>query len=68
MYLKISITSNNSLNSPINFSSNLGEDEKITNIEVIDKNRLLIIILGKQGLKGAVYDLKNNQIISYINR
>ena len=44
MYLKISKSSNNLINTPYIFSTKLNNNEKILNIEVIDKNKLLILI------------------------
>ena len=68
MYLRISTPNKNLLNSPTIFSLNFEKDEKIANIEVIDKNRLLIVIDSDQGLKGAIYNLNDDKIISYINK
>ena len=68
MYLKISTTGNNLLDSKIIFSSQLADDEKIKNIQVLDKNKLLIIIDKNDMIKGAIYDIDNNQIIRFINR
>ena len=68
MYLKISTTGKNLLDSTIIFSSQLDDDEKIKNIEVLDKNKLLIIIDKNDMIKGAIYDIDNNQIIRFINR
>jgi len=44
MYLKISKSSNNLINTSYIFSTKLNNNEKILNIEVIDKNKLLILI------------------------
>ena len=68
MYLKISTTGKNLLDSTIIFSSQLDDDEKIKNIEVLDKNKLLIIIDKNDMIKGAIYDIDNNQIIRFIGR
>ena len=68
MYLKISTTGKNSLDSPIIFSSQLSNDEKIKNIEVLNKNKLLILIEKNEIIKGAIYDVNNNQIIRFIDR
>ena len=68
MYLKISTTGTNLLDSAIIFSSQLDFDEKIKNIEVLDKNKLLILIESNDMIKGAIYDVDNNQIIRFINR
>ena len=68
MYLKISTSSNNLINAPYIFSTKLNNNEKILNIEVIDKNKLLILIESADNIKGAIYDIENNKIISYIER
>jgi len=68
MYLKISIPSKNFADSTIVFSSNLTDGEKIKNIEVLDKDKLLILIETKDKLKSAIYDVNKNQIIRIIER
>ena len=68
MYLKISKTSNNLINTPYIFSTKLNNNEKILNIEVIDKNKLLILIESADNIKGAIYDIENNKIIRFIER
>ena len=68
MYLKISTPSNNLINTPRIFSAKLNNNEKIINIEVIDKNKLLILIESADNIKGAIYDIKNDKIISFIER
>ena len=68
MYLKISISSNNLINIPQIFSTKLNNNERIMNIEVIDKNKLLILIESTDNIKGAIYDIENNKIISFIER
>ena len=68
MYLKISTTGENLLDSAIIFSSQLDDDEKIKNIEVLDKSKLLILIEKNDMIKGAIYDIENNQIIRFIDR
>ncbi|PPR55496.1 MAG: hypothetical protein CFH12_00170 [Alphaproteobacteria bacterium MarineAlpha5_Bin2] len=68
MYLKISKSSNNLINTPYIFSTKLNNNEKILNIEVIDKNKLLILIESADNIKGAIYDIENNEIIRFIER
>ena len=68
MYLKISKSSNNLINTPYIFSTKLNNKEKILNIEVIDKNKLLILIESADNIKGAIYDIENNKIIRFIER
>ena len=68
IYLKISSKGNRELNSSLIFSSNLENNENIIDIEVIDKNKLLILIEKEGRIKGAIYEINKNQIISYIDR
>ena len=68
MYLKISIYDKDISNLSINFSSNLEEDQKIKNIKILDKNRLLILIESDSTTKGAIYNIKKNKIIRFIGR
>ena len=68
MYLKISTSSSNLINTPNIFSAKLNNNEKIINIEVIDKNKLLVLIESADNIKGAIYDVENNKIISFIER
>ena len=68
MYLKISKSSNNLINTSYIFSTKLNNNEKILNIEVIDKNKLLVLIESADNIKGAIYDIENNKIIRFIER
>ena len=68
MYLKISTSSSNLINTPNIFSAKLNNNEKIINIEVIDKYKLLLLIESADNIKGAIYDIENNKIISFIER
>ena len=68
MYLKISIPSKNLADSSIIFSSKLTDGEKIKNIEVLNKDKLLILIETNDKLKSAIYDVNKNQIIRIIER
>ena len=68
MYLKISSSSYNQEKSSYLFSSNLLKDEKIKNIEVINKDHILILIDKGDHVKGAIYSLKKNEIIRFIDQ
>ena len=68
MYLKISIPSKNFVNSTNIFSSKLTDGEKIKNIEVLDKDKLLILIETNDKVKSAIYDVNKNEIIRIIER
>ena len=68
MYLKISTPSNYSLKSFDFYSSDLLENEKIINIEVIDKQHILILIDKGIDVKAGIYNIKKNKIIRFIDR
>ena len=68
MYLKIAGNQNNSQNNIKNFSLNLANNEKITDIQVLNNNQLLIVISNSVNTSGIVYDIKKNNIISTIKR
>ena len=68
MYLKISVNQNNSSLNTTNFSLVLKDNEKILEIEVLNKNQILIVISNSLDTSAIVYDTKDNQIISTIKR
>ena len=68
MYLKITGNQNNSQHNIKEFSLGLANNEKIIDIEVLNKNQLLIIISNSVNTSGIVYDTKENNIISIIKR
>jgi len=68
MYLKISVPANNFSKSSDFFSSNLSKGEIIKNIEVIDGENILILIDRGEDVKAAIYNIKKNAIIRFIDR
>jgi len=68
MYSKISISNKKPSNELVNFSANLLPNEKIKNIEVINNDKLLILIENDENIFGLIYDLNDNKIIIKINR
>ena len=68
MYLKIGGNQNNSQHNIKAISLGLSNNEKIIDIEVLNKNQLLIIITNSVNTSGIVYDTKENNIISTIKR
>ena len=68
MYQKISTNDNNLSNSSLTFSANLEDNEQIKNIEVLDKNKILILVEKNNLIKGIIYDTDKNQIIRFIER
>ena len=47
---------------------NLNDKEEIVDIEIIDKNRLLITINTSDNLKGVIYNIKQNKILKIIEK
>ena len=47
---------------------NLNDKEEIIDIEIIDKNRLLITISSSDNLKGVIYNIKQNKILKIIEK
>ena len=68
MYTKISKNSQGTNISIQRISLNLDEDYKIVNIEVIDKNRLMITLKHSNETKGAIYNIKNKKISEFIEK
>ena len=68
MYLKIAGNQNNSQHNIKDFSLGLANNEKIIDIEVLNKNQLLIVISDSVNTSSIVYDTKKNNIISTIKR
>ena len=68
MYLKIAGNQNDSQHNIKEFSLGLTNNEKIINIEVLNKNQLLIVISNSLNTSGIVYDTKENNIIYTIKR
>ena len=68
MYLKITGNQNNSQHNIKDFSLGLVNNEKIIDIEVLNKNQLLIVIFNSVNTYGIVYDTKENNIKTTIKR
>tara|TARA_B110000438_G_C15415217_1_gene479376 strand:+ start:132 stop:419 length:288 start_codon:yes stop_codon:yes gene_type:complete len=68
MYLKISKSNQKPIKSSEFFSSKLLKDEKINNIETIDKEHILILIDSGDDFRGVIYNFKKNEIIRFIDR
>ena len=58
MYLKISGNQNNSQHNIKDFSLGLAKNEKIIDIEVLNKDQLLIVISNSVNTSGIIYDTK----------
>ena len=68
MYSKISTNSKDVTLDPEKITLNLNDKEEIIDIEVIDENRLLIIINNSDNLKGVIYHIRQNKILKVIER
>ena len=68
MYLKIAENQNISEHNIKDFSLGLANNEKIIDIEVLNKNQLLIIISNSVNTSGIVYDTKEKNILYTIKR
>ena len=68
IYTKISSKSLKNLDLSENVSLSLDQDQKIINIQVIDKGRILITIKHSGDIKGIIYDINNQKIIQTINK
>ena len=68
MYSKIFIDSEDITLDPKKITLNLNDKEEIIDIEVIDENRLLIIINNSDNLKGVIYHIRQNKILKVIER
>ena len=68
LYSKISNTQVLSTDEINNYSLNLNKTEKIEDIEIIDKNNVLVLISDDDQSYLIMYNLKKNKIISKIGR
>ena len=68
MYSKILTDSEDITLDPKKITLNLNDKEEIVNIEIIDKNRLLITINSSDNLKGVIYNIKQNKILKIIEK
>ena len=68
IYLKISGNQNNFQNNITKQSLNLEDDEEIINFEVLNEDKVLIVISNSFDTFAIVYDIKQAKIISKINR
>jgi len=68
MYSKILTDSEDITLDPKKITLNLNDKEEIIDIEIIDKNRLLITINSSDNLKGVIYNIKQNKILKIIEK
>ena len=68
MYSKILTDSKDITLDPKKITLNLNDKEEITDIEIIDENRLLILVNSSDSLKGVIYDIKQSKILKIIEK
>ena len=68
MYSKILTDSEDITLDPKKITLNLNDKEEIIDIEIIDENRLLIIINSSDNLKGVIYNIKQKKILTIIEK
>ena len=68
MYSKILTDSKDITLDPKKITLNLSDKEEIIDIEIIDENRLLIIINSSDSLKGVIYNIKQNKILKIVEK
>ena len=66
--MKITTSANNITEAIKFFSADLAVDERIKDIQVLDDERLLILIEKNQNIKGAIYNINKNSIIRTIDK
>ncbi len=66
IYIKISTKTSKNLNKVTSLS--LVVDQKIKNIEVIDKNRILITISNDDEIQGIIFDIDKQEIVQRIKK
>ncbi len=68
MYLKISKNQNAFDVDPKEISLNLSNNDEIIEINVIDHEKLLIVINQEDKLKAAIYNIKMQKITEFIEK
>ena len=68
MYLKISKNQNAFDIDPKEISLNLSNNDEIVEINVIDQEKLLIIIRKEDKLRAAIYNIKMQKITEFIEK
>jgi len=68
IYLKISGNQNNFQNNISKQSLNLKEEEKIINFQVLNEDKVLIVVEHYSDTFAIVYDIKKEQMILKINK
>ena len=67
LYIKTTKKQSNLETNLINYNLNLENGHEITDIDLIDNNRILFTIKNKNKVYGLIYDIKNSDIIKIDN-
>jgi len=68
LYIKSGKKQNNLETNNINYNLNLEENHEITDIDLIDNNKLLFTIKNNNKIYALIYDMQNNKIIKIKNK
>ena len=68
LYIKSAKKQTNLETNNINYSLNLEEGDEITDIDLIDNNKLLFTIKNNNKTHALIYDIKNKKTIKIENR
>ena len=67
LYIKTAEKQSNLETNLINYNLNLENGHEITDIDLIDNNRILFTIKNRNKVYGLIYDIKNSDIIKIDN-
>ena len=68
LYIKSAKKQNNLETNNINYSLNLEEGDEITDIDIVDNNKLLFTIKNNNKTYALIYDIQNKKTIKIENR
>ena len=68
MYIKSAKKQTNLETNNINYSLNLEEGDEITDIDIVDNNKLLFTIKNNNKTYALIYDIQNKKTIKIENR
>ena len=68
LYIKIGKKQSNLETKNITFNLNLEEDDEITDIDLIDNEKILFTIKNNNKIYAIIYDIKSKQTIEIINK
>ena len=68
LYIKSGKKQTNLETNDINYSLNLEEGDEITDIDIVDNNKLLFTIKNNNKTHGLIYDIQNKKTIKIENR